>query len=317
MYLKSVKRLLIRLTGFLLAGIFIVLTMRYFDSEKFLLEIKEFFFGKPLITIGVTISYLLSFILRAEAWRLYLGKKVRFFSCLQGVLLSLFVNHITPIKVGDAVRIGVLSWREKNISPEISAHSVIVLRAIDMFFLLLFSFIGLIAFSKPFTFHYSFVLLFILVIFMLSGAFLVKKYRPRFVEKHILLMKTSLAGKNFALIMIFIAFSWALEGAVVWGVTASIGNGLEIHQAIWINSITVGGQIFQITPGGISTYESVMTAALSSFHYPIKDGYIVALVSHSYKFIFSYLAGFMLLIHSPIAKIKQLKEILLMRRRLE
>ena len=314
---KSVKRLLIRLMGFILAGIFIVLSLRYLHVEKLFNAMQEFFVGNPFIIAAVTVSYLLSFILRAEAWRLYLGKKVRFYSCLQGVLLSLFVNHITPIKVGDAVRIGVLSWREKNISPEISAHSVIVLRAIDMFFLLMFSFIGLIAFSRPFVFHYSLGLLFILVIMILMGFFFVKKHRPRFVEKHIQIIKTSLAGKNFVFILLFIAFSWALEGAVVWSVTASIGNGLPLYKAIWVNSITVGGQIFQITPGGISTYESVMTAALASFHYPLKDGYMVALISHSYKFIFSYLVGCLLFIRSPVTKIRQIREILLRRGRPE
>jgi uncharacterized membrane protein YbhN (UPF0104 family) len=313
---KSAKRL-IRVTGFILIGAFVVLSLRYFHPEKFLIETKEFFIGSPIILIVVTVSYLFSFILKAEAWRIYLGRNVRFFSCLEGVLLSLFVNHITPVKVGDVVRIGVLSWREKNIKPEISAHSVIVLRAMDMFFLLLFSFIGLIVFSRSFTFHYSLGLLVILVLIGLIGLFIILKFRPYFLEKHILLIKKSLAGKNFVFILPLIALSWMLEGAVVWGVTASIGNGLPIHKAIWVTCITVGGQVFQITPGGISTYEAVMTAALSSFHYPVKDGYMVALVSHSFKFIFSYLVGFLFFIHSPIAKIKQIREILLKRGRPE
>ncbi|MEH7336511.1 lysylphosphatidylglycerol synthase transmembrane domain-containing protein [Neobacillus drentensis] len=313
---KSVKRY-IRLTGVLLIGVFIVLSIRYFRHENFLKETKEFFIDNPIILLIVTISYLFSFILRAEAWRLYLGNNVRFFSCLQGVLLSLFVNHITPIKVGDAIRIGVLSWREKNIKPEISAHSVIVLRVLDMFFLLLFSFIGLIALSRSFTFRYSLPMALILLVFGLIGFLILSKFRPPFLEKHIQLIKTSIASRNFTWIIILVALSWILEGAVVWGVTSSLGNGLPIYKAIWVNSITVGGQVFQITPGGISTYEAVMTAALSSFHYPVKDGYMVALVSHSYKFIFSYFVGFLLLIHSPRTKINQIREILLMRRRPE
>lgn len=312
MFPKLVKRL-VKVTGFILAGIFIMLSLRYFHAENFLESSKEFFLDNPLIIIIVSVCYLLSFILRAKAWRLYLGKKVRFFNCLQGVLLSLFVNHITPIKVGDAVRIGVLSWKEKNIRPDISAHSVVVLRSLDMLFLLLFSIIGLVAFSKAYIFHLSLGVLIILVVSIFIGIFIVYKYSPLFVHKHILLLRTSLKGWNGVYIFLLIALSWSLEGAVLWGVTASLGDGLPIYKAIWVNSITVGGQVFQITPGGISTYESVMTAALTSFGYPAKDGYMVALISHSYKFIFSYFVGFLFLIYSPVSNFKQLKVFLRMR----
>ncbi|MEH7501780.1 lysylphosphatidylglycerol synthase transmembrane domain-containing protein [Neobacillus drentensis] len=314
MFRKSVKRL-VKVMGLSLSGIFIMLSWRYFHTENFLNGSKKFFLGNPLIIIGVTVCYLSSFILRAEAWRLYLGKKVKFISCLQGILLSLFVNHITPIKVGDAVRVGVLSWKEKNIKPDISAHSVVVLRSLDMLFLLLFSIIGLVAFSKEFIFHLSLGVLIILVLSILIGVFIVYKYCPLFVEKHILLLRTNFKGWNFIYIFFLIALSWSMEGAVLWGVTASLGDGLPIYKAIWVNSITVGGQVFQITPGGISTYESVMTAALTSFGYPAKDGYMVALISHSYKFIFSYFVGFLLLIYSPGINIKQLKAFLRMRGR--
>lgn len=313
---KSVK-LLIKLIGGILAAGFIFLSIRYFHVEEFIKEMKDFFFGSPLLLSGITVCYFVSFILRAEAWRLYLGKKARFASCLQGVLLSLFINHITPIKAGDAVRISVLAWREKNIKPEISAHSVIILRVLDMLFLLLFSFIGLIVLAKSITFQYSLGVMFIVVSLGFLGILLIHTYSPTFLEKHFLLVKTSLAGRNFVYILSLVGCSWILEGAVVWGVTASIGDGLPFYKSIWVNSITVGGQVFQITPGGISTYESVMTAALTMFHYPVKDGYMVALVSHSFKFIFSYLVGLVMLIHSPLAKIKQIREILILRRRPE
>ncbi|GHH98608.1 hypothetical protein AM1BK_21510 [Neobacillus kokaensis] len=225
--------------------------------------------------------------------------------------MSLFVNHITPIKLGDAVRIGILTWKEKQIEPGVSAHSVIVLRAMDMFFLMIFSFIGLTAFSRTFTVRYSLGLVIFFGIIGVIGVVLIKKYRPSFLKKHFHLLKEGLTHKNAFFIILFVAVSWVLEGVVVWGVTASLHNSLPFYKAIWVNSITVGGQIFQITPGGISTYESVMTAALTSFQYPIETGYLVALISHSYKFLFSYLVGLLIIIHSPIRKVKLLKEILL------
>jgi glycosyltransferase AglD len=314
MFRKSVKPL-VKVTGIILAGIFIMLSWRYFHAENFLNSSKKFFLDHPLIIIVVSVSYLSSFMLRAEAWRLYLGKKAKFISCLQGILLSLFVNHITPIKVGDAVRVGVLSWKEKDITPDISAHSVVVLRSLDMLFLMLFSMIGLVVFSKVFIFHLSLAVVLILGLSSLIGGFIVFKYCPHFVEKHILILRTNFKGWNFVYIFFLIGLSWAMEGAVLWGVTASLGDGLSIYKAIWANSITVGGQVFQITPGGISTYESVMTAALTSFGFPIKDGYMVALISHSYKFIFSYFVGILLLILSPALNIRQIHLFLRMRGR--
>lgn len=314
MFRKSVKPL-VKVTGIILVGIFIMLSWRYFHAENFLNSSKKFFLDHPLIIILVSVSYLSSFMLRAEAWRLYLGKKAKFISCLQGILLSLFVNHITPIKVGDAVRVGVLSWKEKDITPDISAHSVVVLRSLDMLFLMLFSMIGLVAFSKVFIFHLSLAVVLILGLSSLIGGFIVFKYCPHFVEKHILILRTNFKGWNFVYIFFLIGLSWAMEGAVLWGVTASLGEGLSIYKAIWANSITVGGQVFQITPGGISTYESVMTAALTSFGFPIKDGYMVALISHSYKFIFSYFVGILLLILSPALNIRQIHLFLRMRGR--
>ncbi|MFC4801978.1 YbhN family protein [Neobacillus sp. GCM10023253] len=301
------------IAGVILFGIFIYLSILYFHVGEFLEETKRFFWESPYLIIGVMICYSLSFILRAEAWKLYFGNRVRFYSCLEGVLLSLFINHITPIKLGDAVRIGVLSIREKQVSPGESLQSVVVLRSIDMAMLLLFSFIGLIVFAKAFVFRYSILFIVILAIACLVGGILLWRFLPRFVHRQIQLVKTNLSGRKALLIFLMIAVSWALEGAVIWGVTSSMGSGLSIYKAIWVNSITVGGQIFQITPGGISTYESVMTAALTTFHFSIKDGYMAAIISHSYKFVFSYLAGMLLLLHSPVSKIKQIKEILVRR----
>ncbi|MBS4212277.1 lysylphosphatidylglycerol synthase transmembrane domain-containing protein [Neobacillus rhizophilus] len=298
------------IAGVILFGIFIYLSIRYFHFGEFLKETKRFFWESPYLIIGVTICYSLSFILRAEAWKLYFGNRVKFYSCLEGVLLSLFVNHITPIKLGDVVRIGVLSLREKQVSPGESLQSVVILRFIDMAMLLFFSFIGLIVFAKAFVFRYSILVIVILAIACLVGGIMLWRFLPTFVHRQIQLVKTNLSGRNALLIFLMIAVSWALEGAVIWGVTASMGSGLSIYKAIWVNSITVGGQIFQITPGGISTYESVMTAALTTFHFSVKDGYMAAIVSHSYKFVFSYLAGMLLLLHSPVSKINQIKEIL-------
>lgn len=51
-----------------------------------------------------------------------------------------------------------------------------------------------------------------------------------------------------------------------------------------------------------------MAIALASFHFPADKAYLVALVSHGYKFAFSYAAGLALLIFTPFKTIRQLRK---------
>ena len=71
-------------------------------------------------------------------------------------------------------------------------------------------------------------------------------------------------------------------------------------EAVFANSVTVSGQIFQITPGGIGNYESFLVFALRLFGFPIQEGYTIAIVTHAVKFFFSYAAGAMAVFIYPI-----------------
>ena len=72
-----------------------------------------------------------------------------FLTCLLGVLYSLFVNHLLPIKAGDLVRMKIMSTRD-DISGEDAAHSVIILRLLDMIFLIGFTIIGFLVLGVDF-----------------------------------------------------------------------------------------------------------------------------------------------------------------------
>lgn len=103
-----------------------------------------------------------------------------------------------------------------------------------------------------------------------------------------------------------IALSWVLEAAVVYGVLQSLEFNLSFLHAIWVNSVTVAAQVFQLAPGGLATYESVMSFALVQLDMDWKDAYHAALITHGYKFIYSYIAGAVTFILHPIS-LKQLK----------
>ena len=77
----------------------------------------------------------------------------------------------------------------------------------------------------------------------------------------------------------------------------SIWNGYRLQwkpidfEAVFANSVTVSGQIFQITPGGIANYESFLVFALRLFGFTIQEGYTIAIVTHAVKFFFPMLQG--------------------------
>lgn len=302
-------KVLKKFIGILFIFIFVLLSIRYFQPNELWSKSRAFFVGHPFLIVIVTIAYTLSFGFRALAWKLYLSSEVKFWNCLKGILFSLTVNHIAPFKIGDFVRIGYLAKQETNVTLDESAHSVVVLRVLDMLILLVFSFIGLIAYSKITPIHIS-VWLLPLCGLLFVFIFLVWKWKPAFFTKHWQLFQKAMLSRNFISIFLLIFFSWCLEGAVIWGVTTALSEPIRFLQAVWVNSVTVGGQIFQVTPGGISTYESVMTFTLISIQYPTNIAYYVAIISHGYKFIFSYAMGILLVIKSPIYTIKQIKELL-------
>ncbi|WP_420491035.1 lysylphosphatidylglycerol synthase domain-containing protein, partial [Neobacillus drentensis] len=114
----------------MILSFFFYLTFKYFDGEWILNGIKAII-QSPIILMTILTVYLLSFCLKALAWKVYLNGRPRFSTCLLGVLYSLFVNHLLPIKAGDLVRMKIMSNRD-DISGEDAAHSVIILRLLDM-----------------------------------------------------------------------------------------------------------------------------------------------------------------------------------------
>jgi len=134
---------------------------------------------------------------------------------------------------------------------------------------------------------------------------LLKKY-SHIWKKQLTLLKESVLTQRFPLLLLLIFISWACEGAVVYSTVHAIGHSLSALESIWVNSMTVGGQIFQVTPGGIGIYETVMSGALVLLSFPLEDSYTIALTSHAYKFIYSYAAGVFVLLFMPVT-MKQLR----------
>jgi uncharacterized membrane protein YbhN (UPF0104 family) len=108
-----------------------------------------------------------------------------------------------------------------------------------------------------------------------------------------------LSGKGLFAVLL-IALSWLLEAGVIYSVARMLALQPGGAALVWANSMTIAGQLFHITPGGIGTYESTMSGSLVLLGVEGKDAYRAALLSHTFKFLFAYAAGAGSLFAMPI-----------------
>ena len=293
-----------RWVGFLLLLAFILLSLRFFDKGVFLEQSGQLL-QQPFWIAGMFIGYFFAFVLRAIAWKVYLSPSIPFSRYLHALFYSLFLNHLLPIKAGDVVRASFIT-KNGRVSLEEAFHSVAVLRMLDIAVLGLLTIMG----SYSLGYQVSLDYYLISILFVLIGGWVVAKWfggkRDTRVSRHINLLKQSLTGTKGIFILSLVTVSWVLEAIVVLGVTKSSNLSLSFLEAIWVNSFTISGQVFHFSPGGIGTYESMMSFALKGVAIPLSQAYHVAILSHLFKFLFSYLVGLYVWIREPIS-FQQLK----------
>jgi glycosyltransferase AglD len=300
------KSLLFKIVGMILVIIFAILSFRYFHIGT-LIDESIHFWRSGFLLWGAAFTYLLAFLIRALAWKVYIPKQVKYLNCVQGIFLSLSINHITPVKAGDFFRAGFLAAKEQELTVDESANSVIFMRFLDIVTLAAITGAGLLILGNDIVFSLSLPVLAAIAILAMVGIMLLNRFLPGFVQKHLKLLKEALSQRRSLYLFPLVIISWVLESFVIWNVAKSMGISLSFIEGLWVNSITVGGQVFQVTPGGISTYESVMTSALVILGIGIREAYTASILSHGFKFVFSYFTGLLLLISSPAYFHKELR----------
>ncbi|WP_214906510.1 lysylphosphatidylglycerol synthase transmembrane domain-containing protein [Bacillus sp. ISL-55] len=275
-----------RLTAILLISSFLIMTFFYLDAGRILAEIKSIL-TKPGVLLFIFSSYFLAFLARGFAWRLYLNNRVRLTTCMYGLFYSLLLNHLLPVKAGDFARIGVMKAREPAITGHEAFNSVVILRVMDTAILFAMASAGLAFLELPLN---GGVILWLAVIGFVSTILFYIKFKA-FFDRQISIMKTAFSGWRGMWIIGLTLISWMLEAAVIYGVVWNGENLISFVQAIWVNSITVAGQIFQITPGGIASYEAIMVFALGANGIAAENAYTAAVITHGLKYLFSFIAG--------------------------
>lgn len=285
-------RIFFRIVGAVCLLLFVVLSFRVLDVQSLFAQLRSLL-HRPILLALLVILYGASFLLKAYAWRLYLHGRITVREGLYGLLYSLLVNHLSPLKIGDAVRIAAITKRERVSFTE-AAQSVIVMRLLDLLILGLYGAFGTLLLFQKLSLR---VLLFVLgIVLMLTIALLLRHKAPRFLQQQLGQLSSALQGGRGTAIVVLVAVSWILEAFVIFGISSNV----PFWKAVWVNSVTIAGQVFQLTPGGVGTYETVMTFALGAVGVSMQKAYEWALLSHGFKFLFSYGAGLLVFLVYPI-----------------
>ncbi|MBT2643039.1 flippase-like domain-containing protein [Bacillus sp. ISL-41] len=284
-----------KLISILLITAFLIMTFYYLDAGMMIEEIKVIA-TKPGILLLIFSSYFLAFLARGAAWKLYLNNRVRLTTCMYGLFYSLLLNHLLPVKAGDFARIGVLKAREPVITGVEAFNSVIVLRVMDTLILFGMASAGLAFLELPLN---GKVLVWLGASGVVVTIILYYKFRS-FFDRQLTIMKNAFIGWRGVWIIMLTLISWILEAAVIYGVVLNGGSIISFLQAIWVNSITVAGQIFQITPGGIASYEAIMVFALGANGIAPENAYTAAVITHGLKYLFSFIVGGIALAAYPV-----------------
>ncbi len=282
----------------LLAWCFLALSLywitAYLDWHQFWESVSEIG-QRPELLLLMTAGYAAAFWLRSLGWSYQMGReKIKTGTLWYYHHIGLFLNHILPVKGGEAARAALLRTREGFSWPE-AIVSVGVSRMMDMLGLVLIACTGTLLLSPAEEWVlYGEKLWFtaILIISLASGMYFLfylpwEKWTPKLVQKY-----PSMFQQPSWLALAATACGWMLEAVVVWTVVYALGGQLGAGEALVVHVITIIGQTFHVTPGGIGTYEAVMTSLLHQIAgHPLAFALEVAIISHGFKFVYSFIMG--------------------------
>lgn len=279
-----------------------LVALKVFAGMEFSTQHVSGLFDRWDLLVLMIAAYSTAFALRAYGWKWVLNFPVATARLFHFQMIGLLLNHLFPFKSGEAAKIYLL--KESGCDWSRAATSVLASRWVDLLALgFIFLFCG--SFSMDLLAVEARLAGFLLGVLIGLGVlfhFFSKIGLPNFAAKIIGKKATDFvhrlrqAVQSVRGLDIFRAFcvavaGWVLEAVVLWVVAQSAGIHLSFAGCIAATSFTILTQSFSLTPGGIGTYEGGMTAALSFLGLDLKTGLTLALVSHGFKFLYSYLFG--------------------------
>ncbi|RNB82728.1 UPF0104 family protein [Brevibacillus fluminis] len=254
------------------------------------------------LLVLMAVCYAAAFWLRSVGWQIQMGKTEGKRATVEQLWLyhhiGLFLNHILPIKGGELARAGLLKAKH-HLDWGQSLYSVGVNRLLDMSALFVIACLTMFVIAPEmlatwFGMKNSFTQFAPLV--ALSVVYAVTRMARRYQDKLPPLVGKLLAqranGKEWWLAFAFTALGWMLEAAVIGSVVVGLGGSLSAVQAMLVHVLTIMGQTLHVTPGGIGTYEAVMSTLLVQVAgKTLVFALQAAILSHGFKFLYSFLMG--------------------------
>jgi uncharacterized membrane protein YbhN (UPF0104 family) len=274
------KRVIVNTVGWCLLILSAYLVHHAIDGDQLVRGAVQLLHNGPLLLL-MTVAYAAAFLLRSVAWAIQIGRgrvPVGRLWCYHHV--GLLLNHLLPVKGGELARVALLrkdmgfSWGEALLS--VGGN-----RLLDIFGLLGVAAVGIVLFApaqtRAWIVQHGYVWLGVGIAAVVA-AYLWSRY-VRFRTFSVTAVILTTAG-------------WMLEAAVVWSVVRALAGELGPGAALLVNSLTIIGQTFHVTPGGIGTYEAVMSGLLvQAGGQPLEFALNVAILSHGFKFLYSFLFG--------------------------
>jgi uncharacterized membrane protein YbhN (UPF0104 family) len=232
--------------------------------------------------------YLLSFIVRGYRYEYILSKlnyEIPLIFSAEGVAVSQMANVITPARVGDLARVYV--FKLKDVPVSVSLSGLTVERVFDLFSVILLAFISIISmnsFKLITTPLYAVILLAFIVLLIFALARMENIVGKIFKDAGRAIKRGFVVTTAVSLVI------WLIDILVCYIILLAFGfsNVAIATLAVSISNIV---KAIPITPGGIGTYEAMMTGILSMGGISPDLAFTVGLIDHAIKNLITVALG--------------------------
>jgi len=235
-----------------------------------------------------TLIYVLSFVFRGYRYEYILSKlgySVPLAFCVEGVSVSQMANVVTPARIGDLARVYI--FRLKDVPMSKSLSGLAVERVFDLIVVITLAFFSIIMLSS-----YSLLttpIYAVLFLLLLIGA-MVALARMENVLGRIMRDAGRAMKRGFVVVALTTLAIWIIDSLVCYVILLAFGIS-DFAPVILAVSIANIAKAIPITPGGIGTYEAVMTGILSMAGVGSDVAFVVSLMDHTIKNLITVALG--------------------------
>ena len=255
----------------------------------------------PFFLIPAFFIYILTFLVRGYRFTYILkiiGFQVPTTFSTEGIAISQMVNVVTPARAGDLVRAYIFRMKNVPISNCISALAVE--RLFDLFAVITLSIIPIVFFGsfryiKEVTYAFLICLAIIFIVLLLSRMENIIGRMSKDVKKAM--------HRGFLALFGISITNWIMDVLTCYSIGLSFNaNFFAVMLAVAIANIV---KAIPITPGGIGTYEAVVTAILTAFGLDSSNAFTIALLDHTLKNLLTVILGYSSIVHLNV-KMKEI-----------